>query len=176
MTEIWRPIADYEGLYEVSNLGRVKSLKRQTRAGQWVHERVLKVLHASNQYQQVCLWKNGKSKRVLVHRLVAQAFLGPCPLGCVVCHGAAGKHVNSVDNLSYGTRSKNNKQDKLRDGTLIRGESHYRAVMTEDLVLHASALKRQGFTYAQLEKRLGIKRRTLRAALTGENWSHVLPG
>ena len=71
MIEIWRDIKDYEGLYQVSNWGRVKSLNyRRT-----VKERVLKPNKHKSGYLQVTLCKNGKLKHYLVHRLVTEAFL-----------------------------------------------------------------------------------------------------
>lgn len=173
MTETWKAIEGYEGLYEVSSEGRVKSLERLTPKRQRISTKILKPLSASNGYTQVCLWREGKPYRSLVHRLVARAFLGPCPVGYVVCHGPQGKLVNAVQNLSYGTLSKNSGEDKERDGTLVRGERHYRAVLTEACVKRAKTLKDEGFTYDQIERQLGVKKRTLRAALTGENWKHI---
>lgn len=68
MTEIWRDIKDYEGLYQVSNWGRVKSL--------WFgKEKVLQPLKKTDGYLQVHLCKDGKQKTFLIHRLVTSAFL-----------------------------------------------------------------------------------------------------
>ena len=69
--EIWKPIKDYEGLYEVSNLGRVKSLN-YNRTGE---ERILKPYKNKRNYLKVNLSKNGKCKQFLVHRLVAETFI-----------------------------------------------------------------------------------------------------
>ena len=101
--EIWKPISGYEGLYEVSNLGRVKGLKRN---------RILKP-HNTNRYYQVCLCKNGIQTDKLIHRLVAEAFI-PNPDNLPeVNHKDENKLNNAVsnlewlsqaDNLAYGTR------------------------------------------------------------------------
>ena len=101
--EEWRDISDYEGHYQVSSLGRVRSIK-----GTPI---VLKEYDQANGYKQVCLWINGQKKNHLVHRLVAQAFL-PNPLGLTdVNHLDEDKGNNNVynlvwcshrDNLNYG--------------------------------------------------------------------------
>ena len=107
--EQWKPVKGYEELYEVSNLGRVKSLN-YNHTGK---ERILKPGKVGNGYLQVGLWKNGKEKRFLVHRLVAIAFL-PNPEGLPeVNHRNEDKTNNVVSNIewcdakynnSYGTR------------------------------------------------------------------------
>ena len=71
LNEIWKPIKGYEGLYEVSNFGRIKSLN-YNRTGKG---KILKQKQCMNGYKSVTLYKDGKRKIILVHRLVAQAFL-----------------------------------------------------------------------------------------------------
>ena len=66
MKEIWKPIKGYEKLYEVSNFGKIKSLKKKI---------ILKQFKNTNGYFQVELWKNKKGKKVLVHKLVAENFI-----------------------------------------------------------------------------------------------------
>ena len=105
-TEIWKPKKDYEGLYEVSNLGRVKSLGN----GKSINskEGILKPGKIKQGYLQVTLCKNRKQKRFLVHRLVAEAFL-PNPENLpFINHKDEDKTNNSVDNLEYCTREYNN--------------------------------------------------------------------
>lgn len=106
--EHWRDIVGYESLYQVSDLGRVRSLK-------FGKERVLVGSKHTNGYLQVVLWKDGKMKNYLVHRLVAQAFIpNPDGLPCVN-HKDECKTNNIVFNLEYcdvaynsnfGTRNK----------------------------------------------------------------------
>lgn len=96
--EYWKPVVGYEGLYEVSNWGRVKSLPRN---GTVKYARILK-FHTNRQgYLQVGLCKNNKLKIFLVHRLVAEAFL-PNPDNLPeVNHKDENKTNNSVDNLEW---------------------------------------------------------------------------
>ena len=92
--EEWRPVKDYEGLYEVSSLGRVKSL--------WLgKERILKLVANTNGYLRVQLYKDGKQQMKKVHRLVAEAFLEN-PLGLPqVNHLDEVKTNNAVSNLEW---------------------------------------------------------------------------
>ena len=95
--EEWRPICGYEGLYEVSNLGRVKSLGNdKTRK-----EKILSQVKMKKGYLMVNLYKNGKMKTCKVHRLVAKAFLeNPNGYTCVN-HIDENKVNNYVDNLEW---------------------------------------------------------------------------
>ena len=92
MTEIWKDIDGYEGLYQVSNLGRVKSLHHNK-------EKILKGSYANKGYHLISLSKEGTQKRYLVHRLVATAFIpNPYKLECVN-HKDENPRNNNVNNL-----------------------------------------------------------------------------
>jgi hypothetical protein len=119
--ERWRDVVGYEGMYQVSDLGQVRSVDRVVIGG---HDEPKKLkgrvrrLRRVSQYNHlgVTLYKEGVAWCALVHRLVAAAWIGPCPNGCECRHGPAGVADNSVGNLSYGTPSQNG-QDRRRDGT-----------------------------------------------------------
>lgn len=99
--EIWCPIKGYEGLYEVSDQGRVKSLK-------FGKERILKPRRNNCGYLQVCLYKNVEQKMYLVHRLVSKTFI-PNPKNLTeVNHKDENKENNSVQNLEWCDRKYNN--------------------------------------------------------------------
>jgi len=118
MNEQWKPVVGYETLYEVSNLGRVRSqLRRVLHKGRPItrQPQVLKPWKRKG-YLCVKLCDSGVHKTFDVHRLVAAAWIGICPKGQEVCHGPNGKDDNSPSNLSYGTRV-DNMQDRFRDGT-----------------------------------------------------------
>ena len=98
--EVWKDIEGYEGLYQVSNLGRVKSIR-------YGKERILKPLRYNCGYFVVNLWKNGERNQYLVHRLVCQSFI-PNPNNLPqVNHKDENKENNSVENLEWCTAKYN---------------------------------------------------------------------
>ena len=110
--EEWRDIEDYKGLYQVSNMGRVKSLERTVWNGRGyyvtIHERILKPKKDRGGYLQVHLCKNGKAKFYTVHKLVATAFCENPEGYTVVNHIDEDKTNNNADNLEWCSRSYNN--------------------------------------------------------------------
>ena len=105
--EEWKAIAGYEGLYEVSNLGRIKSLSRIDSRGYKRNEKILKLNKDSGGYLKVSLYKNGKPKQYNVHRLVAIAFI-PNPDNLPeVNHKDENRINNYVDNLEWCNRKYN---------------------------------------------------------------------
>lgn len=125
MNEIWKPIKDFETAYEVSNLGRVKSLARERKngTGSYLHkERILK--HGiSSFYYNVCLKFNGKTKTRNVHQLVAEAFLNhkPCGFKLVVNHKDFNKLNNCVENLEIVTQRENSNKKHLKSKSIYTG-------------------------------------------------------
>lgn len=122
MRECWRDIPDFEGYYEASTLGRIRSVDRIVGCACNSVRAVkghITPQHSHNTpipYRAVNLHRQGNHYTALVHRLVAITWLGPVPPGYEVRHGENGFADNSVSNLCYGTRSDNEK-DKIRDGT-----------------------------------------------------------
>ena len=99
--EIWKDIDGYKGLYQVSNLGRVKSLHHNK-------EKILKGSYTKEGYHLISLSKEGTQKRYLVHRLVATAFIPNLyKLECVN-HKDENPRNNNVDNLEWCTKAYNN--------------------------------------------------------------------
>lgn len=103
MNEIWKPIEGYEGLYEVSNLGRVRSLKHKG-AGE---ARILKSMDGCADYSYVTLSKNGKPSRLTIHRLVGKAFLDGWFDGAVINHIDHDRKNNVYTNLEWTTQKDN---------------------------------------------------------------------
>ena len=102
--EVWKPIKGYEGLYEISNLGRVKSLNyRGTGKG-----KILKNIEDRKGYLKVCLTKNGRHKIFRVHRLVAEAFIPNPENKPCVDHINTIKNDNRIENLRWVTNKENN--------------------------------------------------------------------
>ena len=114
--ETWKAIAGYEGLYQVSNLGRVKSIN-YNHTGK---EKILKPRKNTCGYLHVCLYKDGQKKMSLVHRLIAEAFI-PNPNNLeTVNHKDEVKTNNVASNLEWMSRGDNkrysaNKSAKMFD-------------------------------------------------------------
>ena len=123
--EIWKPIKGYEGLYEISNLGRVKSLN-YNRTGK---EEILKNAECSNGYLTVGLTKNGKQKLFKIHRLVAEAFIPNPENKPCIDHINTIKNDNRVENLRWVTNEENNnnpltKKKRNENYANFKGENH----------------------------------------------------
>lgn len=109
--EEWRDIPDFEDYYQVSDLGRVRSKDRIVRhncgGDKRVKGQIMSQLLTPNGRKQVFLYKDGKRKVCLVHRLVLLAFVGECPSNMEVRHLNSISTDNRLCNLAYGTHSEN---------------------------------------------------------------------
>lgn len=106
--EIWKDVPNYEGLYQISDLSRVKSLPRKMVKGKAVFistEKILKPAQNSGGYMQVILCKSGTQKAITIHQLIAMTFLGhtPCGYELVIDHINDNKLDNRVENLQIVT-------------------------------------------------------------------------
>lgn len=106
MEELWKDIKGYEGLYEISNLGQVRSIPRK---GTFKYKHILKTKKNKSGYLMVHLFKNGKGKAFTVHRLVAKTFLEKSLNKQDVNHIDGNKENNYVSNLEWMTHKENMK-------------------------------------------------------------------
>lgn len=105
--EVWKDIEGYEGCYQISSLGRVKSLPRGK--GSRSHPHILAPRYDGKGYTRVQLFKHNKGTDKKVHRLVAYAFLGEPPEGRTTINHIDGKHDNNrVSNLEWTSQLENN--------------------------------------------------------------------
>jgi hypothetical protein len=118
--EQWRAVVGFEDLYEVSDEGRVRSLDRLVRCGKkggmrLVPGQMMKFFQHTYGYPMAQLSGRAGDKRHLVHHLVLEAFVGPCPEGQEGLHWDDDPTNNTLTNLRWGTRSEN-KYDSVRNG------------------------------------------------------------
>lgn len=125
--EIWKDIPNYEGLYQASNLGRIKSLDKWVNwmngGKRFIKGRILKP-YLIKGYQRVCICKNGKNKYCFVHRLVYETFIGEIPKGLQVNHKDENPQNNILsnidtlmtckENINYGTRTERMSKTKSK--------------------------------------------------------------
>ena len=115
MEEIWKDIEGYEGYYEVSNLGRVRSIERRLNDDRIYGGRILSQKQARNGYMQVHVSKDGIGKYLLVHRLVGMAFVPGYFNGAAINHKDENKQNNRADNLEWCSPSYNSKYGHRND-------------------------------------------------------------
>ena len=124
MTEKWLPVVSWEGVYEVSNMGRLRSLERFRRGVNnsqcKIKEKILS-LHLTKKHWTVMLSQGERKERLYIHRLVLLAFVGIPQDGYEACHFDGNSANNCLTNLRWDTRSANH-QDKNRHGTMMKGE------------------------------------------------------
>lgn len=125
--EIWKDVVGFEELYQVSSLGRIKSFKKK-------NEKILKPYLDKNGYTNIGFCRKTRSKRYLLHRIVAIAFI-PNPDNLPqVNHKDGNKQNNAKNNLEWSTPSENT-QHSYDTGLKPKGSKHHNAKLTENQVL-----------------------------------------
>lgn len=169
MIEQWRPITDYYGLYEASDLGRIRSVRRNTNT---FVGRILRPGKHSLGYHQVILYKDGGQRHHYIHRLVASAFIGECKDGEQVNHIDGNKKNNRLDNLEYVTPSENSLHAFAIGKSSQVGERNSCAKLTEDKVLEVISLLGT-MPQRKIGKLFGVNQSVISRISTGEAWACV---
>lgn len=194
-TEKWRSVVGYEGLYSVSNLGRVRRDAPSARPGSTCKVgRVMRVSPShrrrrdgSIKYEYLGLSLNNSAgkKRIFVHQLVAAAFIGLRPQGSEVNHIDGNKWNNRLTNLEYLTKTEHGKH-RITSGQALRGEQSPVSKLTDDKVRQIRALYRPCKTGTrsanepprmgiyQLADRFGVDATLISLILKRKIWAHVI--
>lgn len=175
MTEVWKAVPDFEGAYEVSNLGRVRSLDRVAidRNGRPMRFRgKMLVAHKGGKgfYWHVTLCAQGILATRFIHELVAFTFKGPRPPGAWIAHGDGDSDNNADSNLRHDTPAGNH-ADKTVHGTQPLGEDVHNAVLTAEAV--RSIRVRSRAASGQLALEFGVSRACINQVRAGKTWRHV---
>ena len=136
MSEVWKSIPGFEGLYDVSDLGRIRSLPRMvpsSRGPRMSPGKILKFGFPGVKYYAVWLYRNGIGTTMTVHRAVLLAFVGLPQPGQEGCHFNGDPHDNRLLNLRWDSRSAN-RADSIRIGTIPRGEDRATSKLSFDEV------------------------------------------
>lgn len=179
--EIWKPIKGYEGLYSISNFGNVRSEDKPFtynlcgRTGTRINKgRKLKpFINTKANYYRVCFCVNEKREYLLVHRLVALAFvLNPDSKPCVN-HKDGNKHNNAADNLEWVTYSENT-QHAIDTGLMkMRGEDNPNAIFTEQQVREMRQLKNT-MPVKDIAISYGCGPEAVRQVINNRCWKHIV--
>lgn len=174
--EIWKPIVDYEGLYEVSNFGRVRSLDRiilrkdgrtQTHKGRMMRQAPSTCCH----YLITDLCKNGKRKHVLTHILVAKAFFGDYGKDLEVNHKDGNVLNNYIENLEVITHFENIKhsiENGLKDDC---GEKHSNAKITNQIAHEMRVRVKNGETQRSVATYYGVSYKLVNRVILNKGYT-----
>lgn len=176
-TEKWETVTGYEGRYEVSSKGRVRSVSRTatyiTGKRAIVRGRVLSQSRRQGKCNTICLMDaDGARKTMPIHRLVLNAFVGPRPGGMVCCHNNGNPHDNRLKNLRWDTQT-NNHLDKRRHGTAAWGERNPQAKLTRNQVVEIRERVAAGELQRVVGAEFGVTQPTVSEICSGKNWTHV---
>jgi hypothetical protein len=174
--EWWRPYPGWEGWYDVSDKGRVRSLDRivTDRNGRRSRQRgIIRTPGLGGAgYLTIRFYRPGQQITKNLHEVVLETFVGLCPPGQQARHGPRGPLFNWwPEDLCWGTSAENNGVDKERDGSLTRGERHGQAKLTEAKARQILIRYAAGDTsYARLGVAYDVSRWTIRGIVTGRTW------
>jgi len=158
--EKWRDIVGFEGIYKISDHGRILSMRTNS---------IKKLtIHSNDPRPYLGLWKNNKSTIVRPHKLVMEAFVGKRPEGMECCHNDGNPQNNHLSNLRWDT-SKNNHADKVRHGTTNRGERCGTAKLTQKQV---DEIRQDNRLQRLIAADYGVHQNTISRIKNGKRWQH----
>jgi hypothetical protein len=158
--EEWRDVVGFEGLYKVSNFGRIQTVK----TGKIKEQTISK----TDNRPYLSLWKNNKIKVCRPHKLVMEAFVSLQPKGMECCHNDGNPQNNHWSNLRWDT-PKNNHADKVRHGTTNRGERCGTAKLTLEQV---RAIRQDDRLQRIIAAEYGVKDNTISRIKSFKRWAH----
>lgn len=171
-TERWLPAAGFETCYEVSSMGRVRSIARVVWWGGAMRPRPERILKPNfRRYSRLSLGKHRKD--VLVHRLVLETFVGPCPPGHECRHLDSQPTNNNLSNLVWGTHTEN-MQDRVARGTSSRGERAFKAKLNDQAVTVIRHALARGVPATLLARLHGGSLNMISCIRRGRTWRHLL--
>lgn len=170
--EIWKAVPGFEGKYEVSNMGRVRSLTHAR--GPRKVPRPNKVWRDKDGYATVslCVGKSGKTQYLRVNRLVLMAF-DRLPVGKEqAAHNNGDNQNDCLSNLRWASRSEN-EQDKFRHGTAPLGEKCPWSTISDEQARQVKSMIQQGLKPKQILEAVGCSLAIYKNIRFGSSWRHV---
>lgn len=175
MKEKWKAVQGYRGYYEVSSMGRIKSLRRtivfKNGTTRRIPERILNPTVSDNTYPVISLCKEGKEKQFLVHRLVAFAFISNPENKPDVNHKDGDKTNNVVSNLEWVTEKEN---DDHAFATGLKRRD-IRRILTDKQVkkIRAALVPYKPGLVAKIARQYNVSHGAIDGIRTGKNWRHL---
>ena len=158
--EEWRNVVGFEGLYEISNHGNVRSLKTGKIKNQTINKK--------DNRPFLNLWKENKQKIMRPHKLVLEAFVGICPQGMECCHNDGNTFNNHIDNLRWDTHT-SNIHDRIKHGTSNRGERCGTSKLTLEQV---NSIRKDDRLQRIIAEEYGVKQSLISRIKNGVRWQH----
>lgn len=164
MIEKWKDIPYYDGIYQISNKGRVKSIRKNT---------LIKLQKYSSGHLFVMLYKDGKRQSFMVSRLVAQSFIGEISYKRII-NKDGNINNNNADNLQIATYSSiMNRVIKQRKRNSAKGERIPQSRLKEHDVIKAISLLNQGEKCIDISKTMGVSKSAISQIKTFRTWKHI---
>lgn len=168
MKEIWKTITDFEGVYSISNKGR---LRRECGIFNRKYPHIVKLQKDKNGYASYRLSKFNIGRTVKIHRLVAEAFLGFSEL--TVNHKNGKKSDNRITNLEWLSMSDNRTHAKI-NGLMARGERSANTKLKDaDIITMRKEYATGQITHQALANRFGIGRKAVTKIINRQRWTHI---
>lgn len=164
MEEVWKDVIGYDGSYQISNLGRVKSLKHKKYF-------ILKECDVRG-YRRVLLYKNNITQKFPIHRLVALHFLPNPENKPTVNHKDGIKHNNFVDNLEWATFQENERHSFDTLNKSFIGEKNNRSKLKSTQILEIRELGKKMDT-SSIASIYGVSKWCIKLIINRKRWSHI---
>ena len=170
--ESWRQIHIAEMPYEVSPSGKIRRRSIASEAVRKIHPhrsykpRPVRPV-SNNGYLYVTLTIKGQRKRMSLHAIMLETFVGPRPAGAYGCHNNGNKRDNRIENLRWDS-PKSNQADRVRHGNGQNGEANGSFKLTDSQVRQVLAMRRRGMIYRKIAARFGVSKANIHCICTGK--------
>lgn len=164
--EEWRPVSGFEGVYDVSNKGRVATYRTRGLILASSRQRVMLPGRGPNGYLQVTLKKWPQKRQIRIHRLVLETFVGQCPPGMETIHLDNNKSNNCVENLKWGTHQENTSAY----GSNPFGEKIGTSKLVGSQVREIISRGKTGESHYSIARDFPVNRREISRIISGVRW------
>ena len=175
--EIWKDIIEFEGFYQISNLGRVKNLSRNVEScygtKRTIKEKILSPSKDREGYYIVSLSKENKKKTKPIHRLVALSFLDNPMDKKTINHIDGIKTNNKLSNLEWNTHSENSYHSFKIGLRTLKGQSHNRSKLKNEDVIRIRSNEFESLTHKQIANIFNVSRVLITNIKLRKVWGHI---